>query len=139
MAKQLINGTEYTWSQLIITIDSIPYAEIRALNFTVSQEKTNTYGIGANPTGRGRGRKTFEGSISISLGDIESLRQTAPNGDLLDLPPFSITASWIPKTGGNLPINKVLQNCEFTEDSLTTEEGSTETTIELPFIFAGIK
>jgi len=137
MAIALINGESYDWSQIVVTVLGSPKAECKAISYTASQEKTNNYGQGSLPTSRGRGRKTFEGSLTLSLADLEALRGVSPNRDVLDIPPFTITVTWIPRNG--IPLNHVLKNCDFTEDVLTVAEGDTDIPVELPFIFSHIE
>ena len=137
MAIPLINGESYDWSQIVVTVAGSPKAECKAISYTATQEKTNNYGQGSSPTSRGRGRKTFEGSLTLSLADLEAVRDVSPNRDILDLPMFTITVTWIPLNG--IPLNHVLKNVDFTEDALTVAEGDTDIAIELPFIFSHVE
>ena len=134
----LNSGQSYVWKDIIINIDGVPFAEAKAITYTSSQEKALNYGQGAKPTSVGFGRKNYEGSLTLSLADVESLRETAPNRDLLDLPPFSITVTWAP-TGGGLPVNHILKSVCLTEDPLAVAEGDTDIPVELAFIFGDIQ
>ena len=136
MAIPLINGKSYDWAQIIVTVAGSPKAECRAISYKATQEKQNNYGQGANPTSRGRGRKTYEGSLTLSLVDLEALRDVSPNRDILDLPMFTITVTW---AGADLiPLNHVLKNVDFTEDDITAAEGDMGLSVEIPFIFSHV-
>lgn len=133
----LINGESYGWSQIKILIDTFPYAEAKAITFTASRERAMNNGIGSKATSHSNGRYTFEGSVTLSLADVESLRATAPNNDLLDMAPIDIQVAWLPKAG--LPIAYQLESVLFTEDPLTVAEGDMDIPVELSFIFADKK
>tara|TARA_R110002051_G_scaffold320191_1_gene405194 strand:+ start:809 stop:1216 length:408 start_codon:yes stop_codon:yes gene_type:complete len=132
-----INGESYSWSQIKIIVDSVPYAEAKAISYTESQEKTLNYGVGSKPTSIGNGRKNYEGSLTMSLADVESLRQTAPGRSILDLPPLSLIVAWTSLTG--LSIIHTLKDVVFTENPLTVAEGDTDIPVELSFIFADLE
>ena len=138
MALQpLINGTAYSWSQIAITIGGRPLTDVTAISYTVTQEKTNNYGIGNQPTSRGRGRKEYEASITLRLGELEAIRNSVLSRDILDIAPFNITVSFLPEDG-TLPVNHILKNAEFTANPVDVSEGDTSIELEIPLIIAGV-
>lgn len=119
----LINGKAYDFTQIIVSILGVPTAGITALNYTEEQEKTNNFGAGTRPVSRGHGAIEASGSIELSMNEVEALRDAAPDGSLLKIPPFNITVTYL-----NLQkvVTHKLKNCEFTNDGVETSQGDTD-------------
>ncbi len=138
MAQPLINGTAYSWSQIRVNINGTPLIDITSISYKTVQEKTDNYGQGNRPTSRGRGRKTVEASITLRLGELEALRNSAPNRDILDVPPFDISVAFIPENNGVIVAHS-LKNAEFLEDPVEANEGDNEVLVEVPLIVSHIE
>ena len=132
----LVNGTAYSWAQIRVTIGGRPVTGITQINYKRTQEKVNNYGAGNAPTSRGRGRKEYEASITLRLGEIQSISRSAENGDITNLLPFDITVSFLPEDA-TIPVNHIIKNAEFTEDFVEVSEGDTSIEMELPLIISG--
>ncbi len=87
----LINGQAYDYTQIIMSVLGVPVAGVTSINYTEEQEKTNNFGAGNRPVSRGRGAIEASGSIELSMNEIEALRDAAPSGSMLKIPPFEIT------------------------------------------------
>lgn len=119
----LINGRAYDYTQITAVVLGVPLAGISAINYVTEQEKKNNFGTGNQPVSRGRGPKDPTASMEISMNDVEAIRDVAPNGDLLDIPPFDIVIVF-----GNIqkPVTHVLKNAEFSNDGVETTQGDTD-------------
>ena len=119
----LVNGRAYDYTQIIAVVLGVPLAGISAINYVTEQEKKNNFGTGNVAVSRGRGPKDPTASMEISMNDIEAIRDVAPNGDLLDIPPFDIVVVF-----GNIqkPVTHVLKNVEFSNDGVETTQGDTD-------------
>lgn len=137
MAEPLINGTEYSWVDLKFIIGGAMVYGVKAINHTIKQDKVNNYGAGENPVSRGKGAKTFEGSITFQKREIEKLRALVPNGDITSLGAFTIEISAVIEGDTSSGIAYALNNCEFMEDVSDGSQGDTELISVIPFIFAG--
>ncbi len=84
----LVNGRAYDFAQIVVTILGVPLAGVSAISYAEEQEKTNNFGQGNRPVSRGQGAIDASGSITISMNDVEALRDVAPDGSLLKIPAF---------------------------------------------------
>lgn len=123
MSVPLVNGRAYDYTEITIVILGVPLAGISSITYVTEQEKTNNFGTGNQPVSRGRGAKEPSGSLEISMNDVESMRDVAPNGDLLDIPPFDIVVVF-----GNIQkiVTHTLKNVEFQNDGVETTQGDTD-------------
>jgi len=123
MSQPLINGQAYDYVSITPLALGVPLPSISAINYTSEQTKENNYGTGNEPVSRGRGAKTYTASFDISMNDTEALRDAAPNGNLLDIPPFDFVIVF-----GNpqKPVTHIIKNFEFSDDGVETTQGDTD-------------
>lgn len=123
MSIPLVNGRAYSYVDITFVALSVPLPSVSAINYTQEQPKENHHGTGNNPVSRGRGPKNATASFDISMNDVEALRNAAPNGDLLDIPPFDIVVVF-----GNpqSPVTHIIKNFEFSDDGVETSTGDTD-------------
>ena len=136
MAIPLINGRAYDFTQITVALLGVPTLGISSLNYTEEQEKVNNFGTGNRPVSRGQGPIDSSGSIEISMNDVEALRDAAPDGSLLKIPPFDITVVF-----GNpqKPVVHVLKNVEFTNDGVESTQGDTDLKRTFDIVISNIK
>lgn len=111
----LINGRAYDFTQILVKILGAPVASVSAISYTEEQSKENNFGAGSRPVSRGRGAINASGSITLSMNDIEALRDSdaAIGGSLLKIQPFDIQVSFL---NAQKVVTHVLKNCEFLDD-----------------------
>jgi len=119
----LINGKAYDFSQIVTNILGVTVAGITSISYSEEQEKVNNFGAGNRPVSRGAGAINASGSVTISMNDIEALRDAAPNGSLLQIPAFDITVTFL---NDQKVVTHVLKNCEFINDGVETSQGDTD-------------
>jgi hypothetical protein len=132
----LINGESYSWSQIVLNILGTPIVGFTAISYKESQEKVNNYGAGNRPVSRGYGKKEYEGSITFHMEELQAIAASAPNRSILDIPPFDVVVSFLPKSG--TIVTHTLRMVEFLEDPFDGSEGDTAFELEVPIILAGI-
>lgn len=138
MAEQIkINDNAYSWGSITINVGGIPVKGVTGIKYGVTQEKTNHYGIGSEPIGRGRGRKEYTGSISLRDYEMTKIAGLLSGGDITNLPPFTVVVVYH-NEGSNLITTDVLQFCEFTGSSKEVSEGDTEIISDYELIVGGI-
>jgi hypothetical protein len=137
MVTPLINGTNYDWGQVTVILFGIPVIGITKIDYKRKQKKDNNYGIGYEPISRGYGQIEYDASIEIYQDELKRIIASAPNQDLLSIPPFDIQVIF--QTKGLLLARDTLKMCEFTEDSVSASSGDTKLTVNLPLILAGIE
>jgi hypothetical protein len=133
----LINGKSYAWAEVTVLALGVPIAGVKAISYTRKQEKKNNYGAGSKPVSRGHGREEYEASITLSMNEIQTLTNAAPQRNILKIPPFDIIVSFLPTDG--IIVTHKLRNAEFLEDPIEMEEGDAEIVAECPLIISDIE
>ncbi len=81
----MINGVVHSWSNLVVNVAGMVVTGITVLNYNDEQQIDDIYGAGQKPIGRGYGRITSSGSITLLREEIESLRAASSTGRLQDI------------------------------------------------------
>lgn len=130
MAIPLINGRAYDYAQIEVEILGVPLAGVTAISYKEEQEKTNNFGAGSRPVSRGHGAIETSASMTISMNDIEAIRDAAPLGSLLAIPSFDAKITFL---NAQKVVTHVVKNMEFTVDGMESAQG--DTNIEMAFDF----
>lgn len=136
----LINGNSYTWGNITCIIFGVPLIGITKIEYSKKQNRENLYGFGLEPVARGSGRIEYEASIEIYREELFRIINAAPNNDILQIPPFTITIQYGLSGQGDVVIPKqdTLYNCQFNDDVLSVSEGDTKINCTIPLCIAGI-
>ena len=133
----LINGTNYSWSNVTVNPFGTPLAGIVAINYKRKQTKTNNYGAGVEPVSRGYGQKEYDGDIEVYLDEWKAFIAAAPGRDPLAIPPFDIPVTF--NGSGVIATKDTLRAVEFMEDPLEAKSGDTKLTVKIPLIIGSIE
>jgi len=136
MTTPLINGINYDWNSIVLSLFGVPVTGIVAIEYKRKQAKTNNYGAGKAPVSRGYGREEYEGSIELYLDVWKQIIAAAPNRNPLEIPPFAIPITY--GTSAATLTKDTLYACEFMEDPFSAKEGDTKLTVKIPLIIGGI-
>lgn len=128
--QPLINGTAYSWSQIVFNILGTPIAGITAIDYKDAEEMEDHYGAGNRPVQRAYGKIECTGSITLHMTEVEALQNIVPSGRLQDIPEFDIVISFLP-TGGKI-VNHTLKNVKFKENGRDMARDSMEIEVEIP-------
>ena len=132
----LINGRAYDFTQIVVKILGASISSVSAINYTEEQEKVNNYGAGSRPVSRGKGAITASASITMSMNDVEAIRDVISDGSLLSLEPFDIQVSYL---NAQKAVTHVLKNCEFTADGVEASQGDTDISRSFDLVVSHIK
>ncbi len=136
MPTPIVNGVNYSWSNVSLILFGTPVIGILAINYKRKQKKENNYGAGQQPVSRGYGNYEYEGDIELYLDTWKAIIANSPGRDPLQISPFDIPVTF---TGTGVTTTKdVLRGVEFMEDPLETKSGDTKMTVKIPLIIAGI-
>lgn len=120
----LINGTAYAHANITPIIGGVPVTSVSAISYGEDQDKQDNFGVGNRPHSRGRGPIIAkEVSMTISMNDVERIRDAAPGGSLVQLPPFDIPVTY---NNGQRIITHVIKNAEFRDDGVESNQGDTD-------------
>ena len=132
----LVNGRAYDFAQIVVTILGVPLAGVSAISYAEEQEKTNNFGQGNRPVSRGQGAIDASGSITISMNDVEALRDVAPDGSLLKIPAFDIVVTYL---NAQKVVSHVMKNCEFLNDGVEADQGTTNIERAFDLVVSDVK
>ena len=135
MALPLINGEAFTFAQITPLYLTVPLVSMTSITYEETQEKVDNPGTGNRPISRGRADIKANGSIELSMNDIEALREVTPQGSLLLLPATDFILVF-----GNVQNvqTHVLKNLEFINDGGTGTQGDTDMKMTLNFIISNV-
>lgn len=136
MATPLINGINYSYSNISVVLFGTPIVGITKIDYKRKQKKENNYGFGVQPVSRGYGNYEYEGSIELYTDEWKRIIEASPNRDPLAIAPFDIQVVF---GGTGLAVSKdVLRMVEFMEDGLTASQGDTKLLVTIPLIIGAI-
>jgi hypothetical protein len=136
MAATLINGINYSWGTVVIRALGSVFTGVTKISYKDAQEMENTYGAGNFPIGRGLGKITFEGSITLYKEELVALRSISPFGRIQNISEFDITVTY--DVGGAKRVSDVLQGCRFMENGTEVASGDTKIEVDIPLAIGNI-
>lgn len=137
MPTPLINGINYSWSNIKFSLFGVPLIGITEIDYIRKMKKENNYGYGQDPISRGYGNIEPDGGITIYWDEWRRVIAAAPTFDPLLIKPFDIQVLF-----GSSALNfkqDTLRSCEFTDDPFTAKQGDTKLLIKLPLIIGLIE
>jgi hypothetical protein len=136
MSVVLINGRAYDHTQIQIIYLGVPLPSVTTIDYGEEQDKANNFGTGNRPVSRGRSAIDSTGSIELSMNDIEAIRDAAPNGSLLQIPPADLLVVFI---NPQKPVTHTIKNLEWTTDKPSSSQGDTDIKANLDFVASNVK
>ena len=133
----LINGTSYTWGDIVCTIAGVPVTGITAIDYSDSQEVQNNYGAGRHPVSRGKGRITPSAKITLKMEEVLAIQSQSLNRRLQDLAAFDIIVTYLPANG--MIVQDVIHRCQFKDNKRTWKEGDMDQSVEFELLPAYIR
>jgi hypothetical protein len=133
----LINGTEYTHADIVMTILGIPVVGVTALNYKDDQAITLNHATGQKAVSRGFGPVTHEGSITLSMKEVNRLSAAAPGGRIQNIPDFDIGVNYITEAGDF--VRHRLIRCRFKGRNPNSQVNNSQIEEQLELSIADIK
>ena len=128
----LINGVEYSWGDILLTIGGVPVIGITAIEYDDDQVVENHYCAGRFPVSRSKGRVTSTAKITLAMGEVVGLQAKSPTGRLQDIAPFPVIVTYLPEDG-QVVTDKIM-NCQFKKNARAWKEGDTRQLVELELV-----
>ena len=132
----MFNSREYQWSDVRATAGGRPLSRLRGVRYKVSKEKELLYGTGEEPVSIQSGNKLYEGEVTMTRSEYETLA-AAGGGSVLDLQ-LDIVVSYGNPAKGDVMVTDKLLGCQFTEEENSMSQGDRSEEVTLPFIFLRI-
>lgn len=132
-----INGEEYAWEDIQVAMSGKVIEGIQGISYTVKRNHTNIYGRGNKPIAGGRGKKEYDGSITLLQSEVEALQLTLPRGkDITDIKPFDIVVAFAPE-GGKITTD-IIKYARFAELTKAFKNEDGNMVCELPLVVGDI-
>lgn len=128
----LINGVEYSWGDIVLTIGGVPILGIVAIDYGDDQDVVNVYGGGRFPVSYAKGRVTPTATITLLMSELPGLQAKSPTGRLQDIAPFNIDVTYLPEDGQ--VVQDSIRNCRFKKNARSWKEGDTSQQVDLELI-----
>lgn len=132
-----MNTREYEWNDLAVVIGGRNITGLRAVKYSVKQEKEAVYAKGNRPHGIQRGNIQYSGEVTLLQSEYLALLDAArAKGakSILDITMDIVVSVGNPTKGD--PISTViLVGAEFTEDNTEWKQGDKFQEKSLPFVF----
>lgn len=131
-------GSVYGWNNISCVLFGSSLVGFESIEWKKEQNKEHIYGVGRDPRGIGRGNNKYTGTIEILYDELIKIIDNAPNGSIVDIPPFNLTVIFEATT--LQPERKVsLTSIEFLESPFKSSQGDTSIKIALPFIMGQVE
>ena len=133
----LINGVEYTHADIILNILGIPVIGVTNIKYSDPQAITLNYGTGQHPVSRAFGTIEPQGSITLTMKEVQRLSAAAPLGRIQNIPDFDIGVNFITEAGDFT--RHRLVRCRFMGRSTDSSVNNTQIEEELTLSIVEIK
>ncbi len=133
---KVFDSKECTWKDMQLLIDGVPVAKLRGLKYKAKVEMEALHAAGDKPISLQEGNRTFEGSIKLLKGALDTLNRAAVlagGNDILDAE-LTLVAHYKGQ-GSRLIQIDTLVGVRVTEYEKGWEQGAKNMDCELPIMF----
>lgn len=138
----IINGRQYEFADVSLILGGRDVTGLRGIKYKESQEKELLYGKGNKPMSVQKGNIAYEGEITLTQSELETLkllaRQQTGRSSVLGLNLNAVVCYGNPLKGDAM-ITDRLFGIQFTEDEKSLSQGDKSMEITLPFICTDIQ
>lgn len=128
------NSNEYAWIDINVVMLGREVVGLRGIEYKVKRQKEALFAAGKKARGIQKGKKEYEGTITLLQSEIIALDRAAQEKgyeDITDVD-FDVIVSYLPENG-IITTDKVI-NASITEIPRGMKEGDLQMEIVLPFI-----
>lgn len=133
----LINGVEYTHADIVLNILGIPVVGVTNIKYSDPQAINLNYGTGQHPVSRSFGTIEPQGSITLTMKEVQRLSAASPLGRIQNIPDFDIGVNFITEAGDFT--RHRLVRCRFKGRSTDSSVNNTQIEEELELSIVEIK
>lgn len=130
----VFNSEEYAWVDIKVMLLGREVTGLRGMEYKVKRQKEALFATGKKARGIQKGKKEYEGTITILQSELIALDRAAQEKgyeDITDID-FDVIVSYLPDNSV-ITTDKVV-NASITEIPRSMKEGDTQMEIALPFI-----
>lgn len=128
------NTNEYAWVDVKVVMLGREVTGLRGIEYKVKRQKEALFAAGQKPRGIQKGKKEYEGTITLLQSEVIALDRAAQEKgyeDITDID-FDVIVSYLPENGV-VTTDKIV-NVSITETPKSIKEGDLQQEIALTFI-----
>lgn len=132
------NSKEYSWVNVSVVLFGQPVIGCRGIEYKPKMAKEAMYAMGKRAYSIQRGKREYEGTLTITQSELAALNRSAVAkgyDDVLDLE-MDIVIAYV--DNGIVTTDRVV-NATFTEAPMSLKEGDMYMEVALPFIALDVK
>jgi hypothetical protein len=133
----LINGVAYNHADIRVNIFGVVIIGVTAITYSDIQQMTPNYSTGNLPTSAGIGQVEPQGTITLTMEEVNRLQRLAPLGKLQNIPWFDVGINYLPEDG--LLVRHRLVKCRFKGVSLNSETNNSQIEMALELFVSDVQ
>src|SRR5574344_699444 len=138
----IINGRQYEFADLSLVMGGRDVCGLRGIKYSEKQEKEVLYGKGNKPLSVQKGNFSYEGEISLTQSELETLKLLARTitgrSSIMGLNLNAVVCYGNPAKGDVMVPDRIF-GIQFTEDAKEMKQGDKFMEVTLPFICTDIE
>lgn len=138
----IINGRQYEFADLSLVMGGRDVCGLRGIKYSEKQEKEVLYGKGNKPLSVQKGNFSYEGEISLTQSELETLKLLARTitgrSSIMGLNLNAVVCYGNPAKGDVMVTDRIF-GIQFTEDAKEMKQGDKFMEVTLPFICTDIE
>lgn len=138
----MINGRQYEFADISLVLGGRDVCGLRGIKYSEKQEKEVLYGKGNKPLSVQKGNFSYEGEISLTQSELETLktlaRKQTGRSSIMSLNLNAVVCYGNPLKG-DIMITDRIYGIQFTEDAKELKQGDKYMEVTLPFICTDIE
>ena len=138
----IINGRQYEFADLSLVMGGRDVCGLRGIKYSEKQEKEVLYGKGNKPLSVQKGNFSYEGEISLTQSELETLKLLARTitgrSSIMGLNLNAVVCYCNPAKGDVMVTDRIF-GIQFTEDAKEMKQGDKFMEVTLPFICTDIE
>lgn len=132
-----IDSRNFSWSEVEIRVAGRLLTAIQGISLNNKKEFEYLYGKGDQPLAIKGGNESTDGSITVLQGDLELLKDQAPDGNLTRLRNVDIQAAF--SNDGGAMVRYSITGVQFTENQIEINQNDKQVKVQVPFMALGLK
>lgn len=129
----MIDTREFEWADITLVVAGRDIQGFRGVKYGQDQEKEALYAKGNKPHSIQSGNIKYEGEITLTQSEYETLR-LAMGGSILK-GSISMVVAYGNPSKGDMMVTDVLLGCTFTKDATEWKQGDKFQEKSLPFLY----
>ena len=129
----LINGRQYEFADLTLILGGRDVTGFRGAEYGPKQETEHFFGKGNKPLSIQKGNITYEGTLTVSQSELETLCILG-GGSILNLNLNAVLCYGNPAMGDVMTVD-TLYGIRFTEERKSIKQGDKFMEVSLPFLY----